>query len=58
MIRTFVLVLAAISFIANAIAEDTQKLEALCKEEGARLVAAEAQEKAKFFFSRRCESVF
>jgi hypothetical protein len=43
---TFALVFAAICLATTAKAEDVPKLNALCKEEGARLVAAEAQANA------------
>jgi hypothetical protein len=42
----FSLVLAAIYFATTAKAEDVPKLNALCKEAGARMVAAEAQKDA------------
>jgi hypothetical protein len=45
----FALVFAAICFATTAKAEDIQKLDALCKEAGARIVAAEATEPHRVF---------
>jgi hypothetical protein len=49
MTRTLVLVLAAVWSIVDAKAEDIQKLNALCKEEGARLARVDPDWKKKPF---------
>ncbi|MFS8115185.1 hypothetical protein QD460_25965 [Rhizobium jaguaris] len=54
----FVFLCAAIWFVPNAKAEDVQKLNALCKEEGGRLVAAEAKQPYKFYSSEGAKVSF
>ena len=55
---TFALVFAAICFATTAKAEDVQKLNALCKEAGARIVAGEATEPHRVFTAEGTKAHF